>query len=257
MVGRRSIVRPGVRQAEICDLVARFEEVSVKTLAAKYTTSEETIRRDLSLLADAGRVQKVHGGARRVARIDEGAFDERMGQNLLAKRLIAEKVAKLVAPRQTIFMDTGSTTLICAEAMARTKSLTVITNSARISATFAAGTGGAQVFLLGGLFRGDNAQTVGPTTIREIGYYRTDHAIITAGTLRAEGAYDYSYSEAQVARAMIAAASEITVVVDHSKFERDATHKLCNLDQIDNLISDKRPNDALADALHRANVAQL
>jgi DeoR/GlpR family transcriptional regulator of sugar metabolism len=64
--------------------------------------------------------------------------------------LIAEKITKLIMPRQTIFMDTGSTTLICAEALARVKGLKVITNSTRIAATFASATGEAEVYLLGG-----------------------------------------------------------------------------------------------------------
>lgn len=257
MAGRRTVVRPGVRQAEICDLVARHGEMSVERLALKFDTSQETIRRDLSILADSGRVQKVHGGVRRVLRRDEGAFEERMGRNALAKRLIAEKVAKLVAPRQAIFMDTGSTTLICAEALARVKDLTVITNSARIAATFAAGTGGAEVYLLGGRYSSDNSQTVGSTTIREIEQYRTDRAIITVGALDSGGVQDCSNDEAQVARAMIAVASQITVVADHSKFGQSATFSVCDLEKIDQLVVDKFPEGVLKDALTEANVEVL
>lgn len=257
MAGRRAVVRPGVRQAEICDLVARHGEMSVEKLALKFGTSQETIRRDLSILADVGRVQKVHGGARRVLRRDEGAFEERMGRNALAKRLIAEKVAKLIAPRQTIFMDTGSTTLICAEALARVKDLTVITNSVRVAATFTAGAGGAEVYLLGGRYRSDNSQTVGPTAICEIEQYRTDHAIITIGALDTSGAHDYSSDEAQVARAMIAAASEIMVVADHTKFGQSATFSVCDLKRIDRLVVDRLPDGALGESLSLANVEVL
>lgn len=257
MVGRRAILRPGVRQAEISDLVARRGEASVEILAAKFNTSQETIRRDLSILADAGRVQKVHGGARRAFQREEGAFDERMDRNAVAKQVIAEKIAKLITPRQTIFMDTGSTTLICAEALARVKDLKVITNSARIAATVAAGTGGSEVFLLGGRFNSDNSQTVGLATICEIGQYRTDHAIITIGALDTCRAMDYSNDEAQVARAMITGASNVTIVADQSKFGQTATFSVCNLKRIDRLVVDVPPTGALADALEIANVEVL
>lgn len=257
MVGRRNIVRPGVRQAEIFDLIARHGEASVESLATKFQTSQETIRRDLSLLADAGRVQKVHGGARRVLNREEGAFDARMRRNVLAKTVIAEKLMQLVAPRQTIFMDTGSTTLICAEAIAKIKNLKVITNSAKIASVFGAGKGRAEVYLLGGQYKEDNAQTVGPVTIAEIGRYHADHAIITVGSLNAAGIFDYSYDESQVARAMVSAAAKLTVVADHSKLGQNATFRVCRLDDVNHLVVDKLPAGAVGDVVTSSRIEVL
>lgn len=257
MARRGSTVKPRVRQQEILDLLVRDGEASVGTLATKFDSSQETIRRDLSILADAGRIRKVHGGARHILRRDEGAFDERMGRNALAKRLIAEKITKLVSPRQTIFMDTGSTTLICAEVLARVKGLTVITNSTRIAATFASGTGEAEVYLLGGRYINDNSQTVGLSTVDDIQKFRADHAIITIGALDINGAMDYSNDEAQVGRSMIAVASRLTVVADSSKYEQRAAFKVCDLEEIDNLIVDKFPDPALYNALIANNVGIL
>jgi DeoR/GlpR family transcriptional regulator of sugar metabolism len=257
MAGRSSSVKPRVRQQEIFDLIVLQGEVSVETLAIKFHSSQETIRRDLSVLADAGRIRKVHGGARQVLRCDEGAFDERMGRNALAKRLIAEKITKLITPRQTIFMDTGSTTLICAEALARVKNLIVVTNSTRIAATFASGTGEAEVYLLGGRYINGNSQTVGSSTISDIQKFRADHAIITIGALDMTGAMDYSNDEAQVGRSMIEAASRLTIVADSSKYEHRAAFKVCDLEEINNLIVDKFPEPALYNALIENKVGIL
>ncbi len=254
MTKHRANIRPPVRQAEICDLIDRRGKISVEVLAAKFDASQETIRRDLGVLADAGRIQKVHGGARRAQLRDEGRFEERMKRNALAKQLIAEKITKIVLAGQTIFMDTGSTTLACATALARIKRLTVITNSARIAAVVTNGTGGAEVFLLGGKYVNDNSQTVGPLTIREIEQYRPDHAIITIGALNESGAMDYSNDEAEVARTMIAKAHEVTVVVDHSKFGQRAAFGVCELNEIDHLVTDKLPGDVLLSALTHSNV---
>lgn len=228
--------------------------MSVEALADKFDTSAETIRRDLSVLADAGRLRKVHGGVRSVAIEGEGEFEVRMRRNALAKRLIAEKLVTLVQPRQTLFLDTGSTTLICAEALARIKKLTIITNSSRIAAVFSKGSGGADVYFLGGFFRGDNAQTVGPVTIDQTGQYRADNAIITIGAIDASGVTDYSNNEAQVARAMIAASAQVTIVADHTKFNHAASFNVCSLNDIDTLISNKAPDSALVGALSKAEV---
>lgn len=257
MSGRRSVMTPGLRKAAIIEFIERCGQASVEDLAKKFAASQETVRRDLKMLADAGRVRKIHGGVRRIVHKKEGPFEERLATNNLAKQLIAEKLTKVVLPNQSLFIDTGSTTLICAEALSRVHNLTVITNSTRIAAIFTGGSGGADVFLLGGSYRNDNAQTVGPTTVSEAGRFRADHAILTVGTLDAKGAADFSEEEAQVARAMIASATQISIVADGSKLNRRSTFHVCDLDQIDRLIVDKAPKGALMEALISAKVDVL
>lgn len=254
MTRRRTILKPSLRQAEISDLVLKRGEVSVEALAEKFDTSAETIRRDLTALAEAGQVRKVHGGARPVSLLVEGEFETRLRRNALAKRVIADKTASLVAPNSTLFLDTGSTTLICAEALARIKKLIIITNSTRIAATFAKGSGGAEVYLLGGRYRADNAQTVGVSSICDVARYRADTAILTIGALDSGGAMDFSDHEAEVARAMIKSAAQVILVVDHSKFDRAASFCVCTLDEIDQLVVDKLPGASLSRALDHANV---
>ena len=249
MINHRIILKPKVRQAKISDLVASRGKVSVEDLAGRFDTSAETIRRDLTVLADAGHIRKVHGGAQPATPIGEGGFDARMRRNALAKRVIAEKVVRQVSPGQTLFLDTGSTTLICAEALARVRRLTIITNSTRIADTFAKGSGAADVYLLGGFYRGDNAQTVGASLVRDVAGYQADTAIITIGALDQTGVMDFSNHEAEVARAMIASAKNLQVLADHSKFNRSAPFRVSPLAGIDQLVVDKSPDANLSGAL--------
>lgn len=257
MTGARKQIRPSIRQAEISEFVTKRGEASVDLLAEKFDTSSETIRRDLSVLANAGQVRKVHGGARSLISHGEGGFDTRMRRNTLAKHLIAEKMAKLVKPRQTLFMDTGSTTLICAEALARIRRLTIITNSTRIAASFSAGAGRADVYLLGGLYRGGNAQTVGAGTVSEIANYNADMAILTIGAIDGGGAMDFSNQEALVARAMMRASGLVTILADHSKFDKRAAFKVSGLSGVDTLVSDRAPGAALKTALLEAGAGVI
>ena len=108
--------------------------------------------------------------------------------------------------------------------------------------------------MLGGRYRGDNAQTVGASSIRDIARYRADTAIITIGALDRNCAMDFSNHEAEVAHAMIAAADQLRVLADHSKFQRSASFRVCPLGEIDQLVVDKSPGSDLADALARADV---
>lgn len=252
--GRRTALRPSLRKAAIFEFVEERGGASVEELADRFHTSLETVRRDLSALADAGRVRKVHGGVRRISHGEEGPFEDRLARNTLAKQLIAEKLVKTVTPGQSLFIDTGSTTLICAEALARLRDLTVITNSARIAGVLSAQRGRASVILLGGRYRHDNAQTVGATTVAETARYRADHAILTVGTIDATGPADFSEDEAQVARAMIDASDSVTVVADTSKLNKRSTFRVCGLDRIDRLITDKAPDAAFRETLDTAGV---
>ncbi len=259
--GRSSTVtknRTQKRRDEISVMVAARGEVSVEEIAARFGTSHETIRRDLTVLQDRGALLKVHGGAKRVPHAVEGSFGERMEENREAKHVIADKLAAWLAPNQLIFMDTGSTTLIAAKALANVPGLQVVTNSLKIANALASASGGPEVFLLGGRLEQDNCETVGPVTIEEIGRYNAQSAIITIGALCAElGASDYNIDECQVARAMIARARQAVILSDQSKFNNRAAFQVCPLSEIDVMISDTAPDATMASALSAAGVCIL
>jgi DeoR family glycerol-3-phosphate regulon repressor len=248
-------MKPKHRQAHIAELVSQRGEASVDALAQQFGVSAATIRRDLSQLAEGGVIQKVHGGARRSPLIAEGSFSERMAENAGAKEEIARKLAPLIEPGDTLFIDTGSTTLACAHQLAAVPELTVITNSVRIAHVMSSGEGRPKVLLLGGEFRNDNAETVGPTTIEQIRGFQADHAVITVAALDASvGAMDAELDEAHVARAMIECAHRLIVVADARKMERKAAFRVCRLDEIDVLVSDTAPSPAFRAALGEADV---
>ncbi len=254
----RTNLRPGIRRARICELLGRRGAVTVEDLASRFQASPETIRRDLTALADAGRLRKVHGGARALepaGPAGEGALSARMRRNVLAKQLIAEKLARLVAPGSTLFIDTGSTTLIAARELARIRRLRVITNSTQIATLFVEGAGGAEVTLLGGRYRPGNAQTIGAEAIDQLGLYRADMAILTIGALDGGGAMDFSAHEARLARAMIANAQSCTILADHTKLNKHAPHRVCALSEVTSLLSDRAVEESLKEALKKNRVA--
>lgn len=248
-------MKPKQRQSRILDVVARDGEATVDALALEFAVSAETIRRDLALLALNGSLQKVHGGARRLRLHAEGSFQERMGEDAAAKEVIAGKLAALIETGDTLFMDTGTTTLFCAEALADIQGLTVITNSVRVAQALARGAGQARVFLLGGDFAADNAQTRGPIALEQIDLFQADHAVLAvAGLDPAAGATDADFDEARIARRMMSNATNVIVVAHGAKLGRKAAHRICRLDEIDMLVCDAVPGDAFVAALQAAQV---
>ncbi|MHA1165284.1 MAG: DeoR/GlpR family DNA-binding transcription regulator [Alphaproteobacteria bacterium] len=242
------------RQAKIVEIIRKNEQASVDDLAALLGNSRETIRRDLTSLANLGKIQKIHGGATLPREFGEGSFRQRMSDNSLAKARIAVAACALFTAGETIFVDTGSTTLYFAEKLAEVSGLTIVTNSTGIASAISSASGN-RTFLLGGEFSAGNRQTVGTMVAAQIRSFRAHHAVLTIGALDEKtGAMDYNIEEAQVARAMIEQSESLTVMADTSKFEEVASFEVCSLAQIDRLVCDAAPPDKLGEALAAAGV---
>lgn len=243
-------MKPHERQPQIEAIIRREGEISVEMLARRFDVSSETIRRDLGFLAEHGRIQKVHGGARRPHLIREPSHEERATTAADAKAAIGRRLADAVTPGETLFIDTGSTTLAAAEALAAIPNLTVITNSCRLAERLARASRDAIIHLLGGRYGLDNAQTTGIAVIDQLQAFRADRAILTVAALDPqEGAMDASIDEAQIARAMIKNARSVTILADASKFGRQAAYAVCETRDIDLIISDSQLDKAHKDAL--------
>ena len=185
----------------------------------------------------------------------EGPFRDRMTANAAAKMRIAQAAARLFSPGETLFVDTGSTTVFFAEIISKISGLTIITNSVEIARIISLGTGGRKVFLIGGEFCGDNRETVGSLAVAQISAFRAHHAVLTIGALDTRvGAMDYNIEEAQVARAMIDQAERVTVLADSSKFDHIAAFEVCPLSRIGTLVCEETPKDGLAQSLQAAGV---
>jgi DeoR family transcriptional regulator, glycerol-3-phosphate regulon repressor len=250
-------MKPKDRRAEIVTRVAREQQLGVEDLAHHFGVSVETVRRDLSILAEEGAILKVHGGVRARGRLRvEGSFQERMAEEPVAKAAIAEKLVPEIGSGDTIMIDTGSTTLVAAEALAATPGLSVVTNSVLIADVFGRRAAArTKVFLLGGDYEVANRQTVGPDAIAQLDLYRADHAILTVAALSPEtGATDADVAEARIARAMIARAGNVIVLATASKLGRRAGFRVCGLDEIDMLVTEVPPEGAMAEALSAAGV---
>lgn len=234
-------MKPHERHPKIEAIIRREGEVAVDMLAARFGVSAETIRRDLGLLAGQGRVQKVHGGARRPWLVAEPSHQEREVASAAEKARIGRRLAEAVTPGETIFIDTGSTTLAAAQPLAAVPGLTIVTNSCRLAERLAQAGSDAVIHLLGGRYGADNGQTIGSAVIEQIARFRADRAVLTVAALDpGQGAMDASLDEAQIARAMIRNARQVTVLADATKFGRHAAHVVCGLDEIGLLVTDGR-----------------
>jgi DeoR family glycerol-3-phosphate regulon repressor len=251
-------MRPNDRREKIVDLVRERERVTVDFLAQELSTSCETIRRDLTELSARGHIRKFHGGATLPELSGanlEGSFQARMQEHLREKRAIARGAAALFSPGDTLFIDTGTTTVIFAEELARLSRLTVITNSIAIAQTMARSAGnGNRVFLIGGEYSDDAGENVGTLAIDQIARFHASHAVLTVGAVEPEGILDYDLAETEIASAMVAQSRAVTILADSSKLVRSALFQVCPLTDVDRLVVDRAPGGPIAEALQAAAV---
>lgn len=250
-------MRPDLRREQILGLVRARERMTVDALAELLTTSRETIRRDLTELAERGLVKKFHGGAAWPEAGGESAFQARMSENTREKRAIGHLAASLFAPGDTLFVDTGTTTVVFAEELARRSGLTVITNSLGIAQILGRSAMANRVFVIGGEYRDDAGENVGVLAIEQIARFHAAHAVITVGAIEPAGVMDFQLDEAEVARAMVGQARKVTVLADSSKLDRSALFQVCPLSRLDRLVVDRAPSEPLAEAPRHAEVEVL
>lgn len=226
------------RHEAIVKLLAAQEEASVQELANHFGVSTMTIRRDLTALEQEGSLKRTHGGALlSKAGIVEFAFREKERHFAAEKNAIARQAASLVRPGMAVTLDTGTTTLEVARALANTKRLSILTSSLPIASVLYAHDN-IELVLLGGTIRRDNPDLSGWLTEDNLKRFRVDLAILGADAVDPDGVLTTDVSIARVSQAMISNARETVLVIDHSKFEKGGFVKFASWNDIDIVISD-------------------
>jgi DeoR family glycerol-3-phosphate regulon repressor len=246
--------RPNPRHGDILRLIRDRGTLAVSELAGELGVSEETIRRDVRPLAQAGEVVKLHGAIALPHDVGEAPFERRLRENAEAKRAIARRAARLIADGDSLMLDTGTTTSILARELLRKRNLTVVTNSSDIARTLAT-VNGNRVYMAGGELNGDNGAAFGASAVQFVSSFQVHHTFISIGAMDTiAGLTDSFLDEAEFARMLLSRAEKRYVLTDSSKFGRRALIKVCEFGGIDTLVTERAPPEDLAAALSSAGV---
>ncbi|QCI63786.1 DeoR/GlpR family DNA-binding transcription regulator [Phreatobacter stygius] len=238
------------RHAEILRRIAADGSVGVSELADFFDVSRETIRRDLKLLADRGRVDIVHGGAEG-RQASEPALDRRASENAEGKSAIAHTAAGLVEDGMVVLLDSGTTTLALAHALVDKRGLTICTGSLAIALLLCRAPE-ARIHMLGGEIDPREEATTGIDAIEAISRFRVDVAFIGGGGLSPDGEItDYSRAGAEQRAHMIAAASRAFFLVDQTKFGRLTPIRIPHFQTASGVIVDAPPPLSIIEHLAR------
>lgn len=244
-----------IRQNEIIGLLRDNNKVDVDELAARFDVTAQTVRRDLGDLCDRGLAMRTHGGARRVVSTSSRGYEERRLSYAVEKAAIGKQAAQLIPDNCSVFLNIGTTTEQVAKALTAHNDLTVISNNINVIQIFLT-TQLRELVLVGGAVRKSDGAIVGNQAVEFIGRYKADFAVIGASSLDSDGSVlDFDDREVAVARAIIRNARIKVLVTDISKFESDAPVRICDVSELDYVITDARPPDAFCAAAEAANTS--
>ena len=242
------------RHRRILLLVQKLGYVSIEDLAGRFRVSPQTLRSDLRDLSARGLLRRHHGGASLLTTAVNTDYALRHVENAAAKAAMARRAAQVVSDNTSVFLTLGTTVEAVASALVGKRGLHVITNSTAAGAIL-----GPEpemtVHLTGGTMQRRNGGLTGPLAIEGIDRYRCDILLMSVGAVAPDGwLLDYHDDETAVARAMIANATRVVVLADHSKLARTARCKVANLRDISTLVTDAPLPTALARLVRTAGV---
>ncbi|MCX8509222.1 MAG: DeoR/GlpR family DNA-binding transcription regulator [Rhodobacteraceae bacterium] len=228
-----------LRQSEILELARAEGRVQVEELATRFGVTLQTIRRDLSEMADTGQLERVHGGAVLRAGVANIGYAERRNLNAAAKAAIARRCAAAIPANSSLFLNIGTTTEAVAYELLAHRNLTVVTNNMNV-ANILAQSESCDVIVAGGVLRRSDGGLVGDLTKEAIETFKVDFAIIGTSGLDADGdLLDFDSQEVRVTRAIIRQARRTFLVSDHFKLTRSAPVKVASLADIHTLFTDR------------------
>lgn len=246
------------RHHSILALLSRRGQVSNDLLVQELQVSRETIRRDILELEASGQLKRVHGGVIAVEAPPEAPFIVRMRSSTVEKQRIGIAAAKLIEPGMLCAIDTGTTTLAFAEALAAIPNISVVTNSLSVATTIRSARSDTDIILLGGEMDTDVPGTFGKQAVALMQQFVPDVAILSPVAISSEhGATSYALAEAELARAMIDRASRVIILADHAKIGAMSRVRMCGCDEIDVLVSDRdAPSDEI-EKLRRKGIDEI
>jgi len=241
------------RQLEILELLQTHGECAVERLARECAVSDMTIRRDLQVLADAGRVLRTHGGAMPAEQVMfHFDFLRRTELHAEGKHQIATAAARLVKDGQTVMLDSGTTTLALAKQLRTHRRLTLITTSLPIASVLQSAPG-IDVLLLGGFLRRGSPDLGGALTESNLETLHADIAFIGADGIDLKGnIYNHSLEIGRMLGKMATAADQVYVVADSSKLGHPAMARFGQLRQWRGLITDAGISETQRASLRKA-----
>lgn len=224
------------RQTYIMKQINLHNKVLSSDLSQQLDVSEDTIRRDLNELDEAGKLLKVHGGA--LSKSFHFPFHQNEVYAQESKKQVALKAINLIKEGMVVLTGGGTTMIEMAKLIPPDLELTFFTISPLVALELAEHPK-LTVILIGGLLSKNTQINIGARVINELSEINVDLCFLGANGIDAkEGITDSDWEVVQVKKAMIRSSSRVAVLSISEKLNSVQKMKVCRLKDIDYLITE-------------------
>jgi DeoR family transcriptional regulator, aga operon transcriptional repressor len=243
-----------MRREHILAFVRARDFVRVSDLSARFHVSEVTVRGDLDVLAERGHIRRIRGGAMpRSLPQPERPFEEMQTTHVPEKAIIGRMAASLISSGETIILDVGTTTTAIARALVVREDLhdvVVFTNAINIALELEPAIPRFTVVVIGGTLRPMQHSLVDPLGGLMLERINAHTVFLGCNGIDPKGGItNINLPEAEIKRRMLLSARRRVVVADGSKVGDIELAYLCNVDEVDLLITDSSADPAVLSAL--------
>lgn len=231
----------------ILDSLKRDGYIKVADMAKMLEVTTVTIRKDLKSLEEKQLLYRTHGSASPINPIaPELKVSEKEKMKKDEKERIALAACSLIEENDSIIIGSGSTVYTFAERIQPINHLTVVTASLKASILLNE-LNNVDVLQLGGTVRKNSVSVVGDYTSHFFEDITCSKLFLGVDGIDLEfGVTNSNIEEAQLNRRMMQASLKTIILADSSKFGRRGFGKVCNLDQVDVIITDSGISEAIA-----------
>jgi len=242
------------RKQFILEVLQRNGKVLSSELSDRFKVSEDTIRRDLRDLAEAGLLMRVHGGAL-PASGQALSYTARQSQKQTAKEAIGRAAAGLVRSGQVVLLDGGTTTLQVVQHLPLDLHATIVTHSPTIAIALVDHPH-IEVIMLGGKLFKSSLVVVGVETVEALRNIRADVCLLGIRSLHPEiGISTSNIEETHIKRAMIDSAAEVIALASEEKLGTASPYIVGSIAQLTHIVTEKTVSEQILAPYKAAGVA--
>jgi len=195
-----------------------------------------------------------HGGAALPSSSVNTPWHDRKATQTAEKERIAQKVASQIPNGATLFIDIGTTPEAVAHALLNHSNLRIVTNNLNVANTLKVKED-FRIILAGGELRSRDGGIIGEATLDFISQFRLDFGILGISGIDGDGSLlEFDYHEVRTKRAIIENSRCVMLVVDHSKFGRNAMVNLGSISLVDQVYTDVMPPSGVMQVIAENNV---
>jgi DeoR family transcriptional regulator of aga operon len=243
------------RHQLILDHLKTEKHIKVAALCELLDVSAVTIRKDLKLLEDKGLLYRTHGGASlENPYMNERDVSEKATISATEKSMIAEAAASRIQENDSIIIASGTTVQQLGSAIKPKGKLNVITSSLLVAIELIKHKD-IDIIQLGGNIRHRSASVTGHYAEHILNHISSNQFFMGVDGIDLDyGCTTTNIEEAILNQKMMQAAQKTIILADSSKFGKRSLAKICNLDDISEIITDKDLSSALADRIQEMGI---